>query len=112
MLTPPLFCSYYVGQFLGSLVAVMLYVLLKHLDYEEVVADIDTDDAAESGAGLPQAPFTKMINAVPGLQAGGAMREDTASEIAEDEEASMEGRRDMQGREDAARGVGREDRAV
>ncbi|KAM0747493.1 aquaporin-like protein [Meredithblackwellia eburnea MCA 4105] len=39
---------YYVGQFLGSLLATAIYVALKHLHYHEVVHGIDTDVVKQS----------------------------------------------------------------
>ncbi|ORY90817.1 aquaporin-like protein [Leucosporidium creatinivorum] len=82
---------YYVGQFLGALLATMLYVLLKHLDYEEVVADIDTDNTEFSAAGIHKAPAVALINAVPGLQAGGALQDPEAqAEVREERQLQMD----------------------
>ncbi|KAK4053109.1 Aquaporin-1 [Microbotryomycetes sp. JL201] len=58
---------YYVGQFLGSLVATLAYTLLKFLDYTEVSGDIDTD-AQDASANVASAPMTNLLNAMPGVQ--------------------------------------------
>lgn len=40
--------------------------MLKHLDYAEVVGDIETDDK-EASATVANAPMTTLLNAMPGV---------------------------------------------
>ncbi|SCV69973.1 BQ2448_1367 [Microbotryum intermedium] len=85
---------YYVGQFLGSLLSTAIYVLLKHLDYEEVVGSIDSADASQSAA-IDGAPLMKGLantaNLIPGVQIGEEVDTDAASHATvSDDVAAME----------------------
>ncbi|SCZ90034.1 BZ3500_MvSof-1268-A1-R1_Chr9g10683 [Microbotryum saponariae] len=85
---------YYVGQFLGSLLSTAIYVLLKHLDYEEVVGSIDSADASQSAA-IDGAPLMKGLantaNLIPGVQIGDEPDTDATSHATvTDDAAAME----------------------
>ncbi|KDE06159.1 hypothetical protein MVLG_03574 [Microbotryum lychnidis-dioicae p1A1 Lamole] len=85
---------YYVGQFLGSLLSTAIYVLLKHLDYEEVVGSIDSADASQSAA-IDGAPlmkgFANTANLIPGVQIGDELDTDATSHATvTDDAAAME----------------------
>lgn len=59
------------------------------------MADIDTDDADASAAGIHKAPVTALINAMPGMQAGGALA-DPEVQAAEDRAGEQEEKRALQ----------------
>ncbi|KAL8280273.1 hypothetical protein RQP46_007387 [Phenoliferia psychrophenolica] len=51
---------YYIGQMLGSVVAVALYTVFKHFDYKQVAGFIEDDDITSS-ADLASAPLFKLV---------------------------------------------------
>lgn len=58
---------------------------------EEVVGGIDTDDNEASAQGIHRAPVTALINAVPGMQAGGALADPEVQEqVAAEKRAEAE----------------------
>lgn len=68
---------YIVGQYLGALLATLIYVILKHLDYQEVVGDIETDNA-EASATVANAPMTRALNMMPGVEVAQNSTDDDA----------------------------------
>ncbi|KAL8292714.1 hypothetical protein RQP46_001326 [Phenoliferia psychrophenolica] len=52
--------AYYVGQMTGAIVASVLYVIFKHLDYSKVVAGIDSS-SGDASQDISAAPLLKVI---------------------------------------------------
>lgn len=61
---------YYVGQIVGSILATTFYILLKFLDYEKVVAQIDSanHDLSQKVNNAPMiVAFNHVAKAIPGV---------------------------------------------
>ncbi|KAK4058689.1 Aquaporin-1 [Microbotryomycetes sp. JL221] len=75
---------YYLGQFLGALLATVAYAILKALDYTEVAGAVDTENA-DASADTRTAPVTNLLNAMPGVDLN---RDNDAASIASGRQAT------------------------
>ena len=67
--------------------------MLKHLDYHEVVGDIETDDK-EASATVANAPMTTLLNAMPGVHV--AQDDDDNNDAASVTSRPAAGERDLE----------------